>query len=74
MGAVLVGLYLSRFSNMALGIFAGTISMSVFSKGLTAYGLPGSLNNIILGVFIVVFMGITTNWTYLTGKLKRRST
>lgn len=74
MGAVLVGLYLSRFSNMALGILAGTISMSIFSKGLTAYGLPGSLNNIILGIFIVAFMGITTNWAYLTGRLKRRST
>ncbi len=70
MGAVLVGLYLSRFSNMALGILGGTLSMSVFTKGLTVYGLPGSLNNIILGIFIVVFMGITTNMEYLKGKLK----
>lgn len=71
MGAVLVGLYLSRFSNMALGILAGTLSMSIFSKGLTVYGLPGSLNNIILGIFIVVFMGITTNMEYLKRKLRR---
>src|SRR5699024_6988031 len=62
MGAVLVGLYLSRFSNMALGIFAGTLTMGIFSKGLTLYGMPSSLNNIILGIFIVVFMGCTTNW------------
>ncbi len=61
MGAVLVGLYLARFSNMALGILSGTIAMTILSKGLTVYGMPSSLNNIILGVFIVVFMGYTTN-------------
>ena len=70
MGAVLVGLYLSRFSNMALGIFAGTVTMGIFSKGLTLYGLPSSLNNIILGVFIVVFMGCTTNMSQITHFLK----
>ena len=61
MGAVLVGLFLSRFSNMSLGLLSGTIAMSALSKGLTVYGLPASLNNIILGIFIIVFMGITTN-------------
>jgi ribose transport system permease protein len=61
MGAVLVGLYLARFSNMALGILSGTIAMTIFSKGLTLYGMPASLNNIILGAFIVIFMGCTTN-------------
>lgn len=61
MGAVLVGLFLSRFSNMSLGLLSGTIAMSALSKGLTVYGLPASLNNIILGIFIIVFMGCTTN-------------
>lgn len=72
MGAVLVGLYLSRFSNMALGILAGTLSMTIFTKGLTVYGLPGALNNIILGIFIIGFMGITTNMEYLKGKIRRK--
>lgn len=70
MGAVLVGLYLSRFSNMALGIFSGTIAMSIFSKGLTVYGMPSSLNNIILGIFIIIFMGITTNMEQIFRFLK----
>ncbi len=61
MGAVLVGLFLAGFSNMALGLLSGTIAMSVLSKGLTVYGLPSSLNNIILGLFIILFMGCTTN-------------
>lgn len=71
MGAVLVGLYLSRFSNMSLGILSGTIAMTILSKGLTIYGLDSSLNNIILGIFIVVFMGITTNMDFIIRRLKR---
>lgn len=71
MGAVLVGLYLSRFSNMALGIFSGTVTMSIFSKGLILYGMPASLNNIILGIFIVVFMGCTTNMKQIIGMFKK---
>ena len=74
MGAVLVGLYLSKYTNMSLGILSGTIAMSAMSKGLTVYGLPSSLNNIILGVFIAVFMGCTTNADYIKrmmGKSKR---
>lgn len=61
MGAVLVGLFLTQYSNMSLGLLSGTIAMSALSKGLTVYGLPSSINNIILGIFIVTFMGITTN-------------
>jgi ribose transport system permease protein len=71
MGAVLVGLYLSRYSNMALGIFSGTVTMGIFSKGLTLYGMPSSLNNIILGLFIVVFMGGTTNWMQIIQIFRR---
>lgn len=61
MGAVLVGLYLANYTNMSLGLLSGTLAMAALSKGLTVYGMPSSLNNIILGVFITVFMGCTTN-------------
>ncbi|HHV13642.1 MAG TPA: hypothetical protein GXX75_25580 [Clostridiales bacterium] len=61
MGAVLVGLYLASYTNMSLGLLSGTLAMSALSKGLTVYGMPSSLNNIILGIFIAVFMGCTTN-------------
>lgn len=71
MGAVLVGLYLSKYINMSLGLLSGTIAMSALSKGLTVYGMPSSLNNIILGIFIVVFMGCTTNMEALRNILKK---
>lgn len=72
MGAVLVGLFLTRYSNMSLGLLSGTIAMSALSKGLTVYGLPSSINNIILGIFIVTFMGITTNLETLKSRSRRQ--
>ena len=72
MGAVLVGLFLARYSNISLGLLSGTLAMSALSKGLTVYGLPASLNNIILGVFIIVFMGCTTNMDALRKRFVQR--
>lgn len=71
MGPVLVGLFLARYSNMALGIFSGALAMETLSKGLTVYGLPASINNIILGVFILIFMGYTTNISVVKAYIKR---
>ncbi|MCR5469197.1 MAG: hypothetical protein K6F37_09570 [Lachnospiraceae bacterium] len=71
MGAVLVGLFLARFSNMSMGLLSGTLAMSVLSKGLTVIGMPSSLNNIILGLFIIVFMGCTTNMERIKQALKK---
>lgn len=73
MGAVLVGLHLSRYSNMSLGLLSGTITMSILSKGLNVYGLPSSLNNIILGLFIIIFMGYTTNMEMIHTFLKSKN-
>ena len=74
MGAVLVGLHLSRYSNMSLGLLSGTIAMSTLSKGLIVYGLPSSLNNIILGLFIIIFMGYTTNMEAVKAFLHKEKT
>ncbi|QMV44016.1 ABC transporter permease [Cohnella cholangitidis] len=74
MGSVLVGLYLARFSNMALGIFAGAIGMNALSYGMVVLGIDSAIQTVYLGVFIVVFMGLTTNEHVikgLFGKLKR---
>lgn len=71
MGAVLVGLFLARFSNMSMGLLSGTLAMSVLSKGLTVIGMPSSLNNIILGLFIIVFMGYTTNMERIKQAFKK---
>lgn len=70
MGPVLVGLYLSRFSNMPLGIFAGALGMSSLSFGMAVLGFHSSLQTIILGIFIVGFMGYTSNIDKISRYLK----
>lgn len=59
MAPVLVGLYLAKFSNMALGIFSGALAMNAFSYGMVVLGINGSLQTIVLGAFIVLFMAYT---------------
>ncbi|SDZ62840.1 ribose transport system permease protein [Evansella caseinilytica] len=59
MAPVLVGLYLAKFSNMALGIFSGALAMNAFSYGMVVLGINGSLQTIVLGAFIVFFMAYT---------------
>lgn len=72
MGPVLVGLFLSRYTNMTLGIFSGSLAMRILAKGLTAYGMPSAVNNIILGIFIVAFMGYTTNMSGIKKWITKR--
>ncbi|AIQ16619.1 hypothetical protein H70357_08035 [Paenibacillus sp. FSL H7-0357] len=61
MGPVLVGLYLARFSNIPLGIFAGALGMNALSYGMVVMGIDSSIQTVNLGVFIVAFMGYTSN-------------
>ncbi|ULO06546.1 hypothetical protein H1230_26670 [Paenibacillus sp. 19GGS1-52] len=61
MGPVLVGLYLARFSNIPLGIFAGALGMNALSYGMVILGIDSSMQTVNLGVFIVAFMGYTSN-------------
>ncbi|WNS46674.1 ABC transporter permease subunit [Paenibacillus sp. MMS20-IR301] len=61
MGPVLVGLYLARFSNIPLGIFAGALGMNALSYGMVILGIDSSIQTVNLGVFIVAFMGYTSN-------------
>ncbi|MCZ0702507.1 ribose transport system permease protein [Natronobacillus azotifigens] len=57
MGPVLIGLFLARYSNMALGIFAGSLTMNALSYGMVIIGIHPSMQTVVIGVFIVVFMG-----------------
>ncbi|MEK5477946.1 hypothetical protein NYE70_13560 [Paenibacillus sp. FSL R5-0407] len=73
MGPVLVGLYLARFSNLPLGIFAGALGMNALSYGMVVLGVNSSLQTVIIGVFIVGFMGYTSNQDAIRAYFYRRS-
>jgi ribose transport system permease protein len=58
---VFIGLYLSRYTSFAFGIFLGSVTMKMLTAGLLALGLPSTVQNVGIGVFLLVFMTITTN-------------
>lgn len=73
MGPVLVGLYLARFTNLPLGIFAGALGMNALSYGMVVMGIDSSLHTVIIGIFIVGFMGYTSNQEAIRAYLYRKS-
>ncbi|MDR2752532.1 MAG: hypothetical protein LBC41_17900 [Clostridiales bacterium] len=53
---VLVGLFLSNFSNLPWGVLIGSIGMKVFSYGMNAFGIDGSIQTIVTGVVLTAIM------------------
>ncbi|MGG6312146.1 ABC transporter permease [Paenibacillus macerans] len=74
MAPVLMGLYLAQFTNLPLGIFAGALGMNALSYGMVVLGINSSLQTVIVGVFIVVFMAYTTNQERIRSYLNRMKT
>lgn len=71
MAPVLMGLYLAQFTNLPLGIFAGALGMNSLSYGMVVMGINSSLQTVVIGVFIVVFMAYTTNQERIRSYLSR---
>jgi len=55
----IMGMYFAKFSNMPVGIFIGTFSLQLFTNGLIALGMNQSIQSIVAGVFLVVFVIFT---------------
>lgn len=62
MMGVLVGLQLLRLiDNMPLMIFIGELTISIIFNGFIALGLTSNLQDIVLGVFLLIVLGISGN-------------
>ena len=58
---VFIGQYLEKYCYIMLGIFLGVFSMTMINSGLIAMGLPGTLQQVVTGTFMIVFMAISIN-------------
>ena len=56
MMAVIIGLALQQFVELEIGVFIGALSMSVIFTGIIALGWPDSLQNVVLGLMMLVVM------------------
>jgi ribose transport system permease protein len=61
MMAVMIGLYLSS-CNPVVGTIIGAFSISVVSAGLVTLGIDYRLQNVVIGVFLICFIGYKTNY------------
>ena len=58
--AVIIGMSLERFVKMPIGIFIGSLCISIIFTGIIALGWPDSLQNVILGIFMLVVLAFPT--------------
>lgn len=60
---VFIGLYLSRYVNFTFGVFVGAFCIKMLTAGILALGLPSAVQDIGVGVFLFLFIAMTTNQT-----------
>lgn len=56
-----IGLSLSRYCSLPIGILIGSFTMKMLSTGLMAFGLNATLQDAFTGIFLLVFLSITIN-------------
>ncbi|MFA6856512.1 MAG: hypothetical protein WCR31_04820 [Treponema sp.] len=56
---LIIGLALSRICNLAVGIYIGALSINIIFIGIIALGLPDTMQNIFLGVFLLAVMAVS---------------
>ncbi|MCP1110519.1 ABC transporter permease [Ohessyouella blattaphilus] len=61
MMGVFIGMTLSKFCNPIFGVFIGELTMSIVTLGMVASGLPATVQNIIIGVFLIIFLIVNNN-------------
>ncbi len=71
MMAVMIGLYLGS-CNPVVGVIVGSFSISVVSSGLVALGINYRLQNVFIGVFLVIFIGYKMNARRIRALFRRK--
>lgn len=72
MMGVFIALSLARICNIIIGVFIGEFTMSIISTGMISLGLPAALQNVVIGIFLLVFLIVSLNQNMLLAFLKRR--
>jgi ribose transport system permease protein len=70
--AVFIGLYLSKYCNVLLGIFIGTYTIKMLSAGIIAVGLNDTWQTVAIGVFLVIFLGFAKNQNIIYVLMEKR--
>lgn len=66
MMCVFIGMALQNICNMVIGIYVGSVIMQIIKLALMAFGFPSQYNQVVIAVFVLAFMSISTNHDILT--------
>ena len=73
MMAVVIGMFLQKHAKMHIGIFVGSLSLSIIFTGIIALGWPDSLQNVILGLFMLIVLAFPTIQQKLEDAKRRKT-
>lgn len=60
MMGVMIGMFIAS-CNQVVGVFIGAFSITVVGSGLVALGIESRLQNVVVGVFLLAFIGLKSN-------------
>ena len=60
MAGLVIGLTLNSVCKLPFGIFIGTVSLNIIFTGIIALGLPDNLQNVSLGLFLLIVVSISS--------------
>jgi ribose transport system permease protein len=72
MMGVFIGLSLFKICNMIVGVFIGEFTMSIISTGMMSLGLPAALQNVVIGIFLLVFLIVSMNQDTAISAVRKR--
>jgi ribose transport system permease protein len=58
---VFIGFFLMKYANLTAGVIIGTLSMKLLTAGMLAMGIPATLQNVGVGLFLLIFIAFTGN-------------
>lgn len=64
--SVYIGMFLSKYCNLIVGIVLGTFSMKMLNAGLISIGLSATLQKVATGIFLIIVIGISSNQARIT--------
>ncbi|MFV0411881.1 MAG: ABC transporter permease [Oscillospiraceae bacterium] len=69
--AVFIAIYLSGICNRVIGVIIGNFCMKLVSAGLVAIGVDGTWQKVIIGIFLLFFIGFTQIQAQVTAWVAR---
>lgn len=70
---VLIAFAIQEWCNLTLGVFVSQFTLSMMFNALIALGVPSKMQDVVLGVMLIIVMGIALNNKRISGFFERKA-